>query len=447
MRARAALLVLTLGGSALVASSAAAEPCAPPDPPALRFHTPVFVDQHRPGGEPVTVIANDGSIIYSAHLGTTLAYLRTYPDPEWVADYRNQTPIWRSTDDGTTWDRIEMLPLQNMHTATSTGFSDPDFAIDAAGTIYGTEIDLANVSVFSSRDNGQTWPDGDPLATSGDRPWLAARGPDEVYLRVTGQLQKSTDGGVTWAQRTDPPGYGDLSVDPTDPQGLFMGTGNGLTVSRDDGQSWDTHAIPGASNRSAMMSVDPDEDGWVYYGYAQSSGPNNRDVMFAAWNPDTEQWGTPVRIPKPWNGTPMWPWTVAGDGGRAAVGWYEYVPVPGQSGVNELRVFVAVTTNARGSTFECEDGTVIEVPPRFSVADAADRPIHWGGVPCRGTGCNATGDRRLGDFFTINYDKEGRVFVATGDTTLTQAGNLPAWQARPLFIRAEDDAPRLTEEG
>ena len=96
-----ALLVVSLFGSALVAGSASAEPCAPPDPPPLRFHTPVFVDQHRPGGEPVTVVAKDGSIIYSAHLGTTLAYLRTYPDPEWIADYRNQTPIWRSTRSGT----------------------------------------------------------------------------------------------------------------------------------------------------------------------------------------------------------------------------------------------------------------------------------------------------------------------------------------------------------
>jgi len=420
--------------------------CEAPAQAPLRFNTPVFVDQHRSGGEPVTVVAKDGSIVYSAHLGTTLAYLRSAPDPEWVANYRNQTPIWRSTDNGSTWKRVELLPLQNMHSALSTGFSDPDFAIDSAGNLYGTEIDLANVAVFSSHDNGQTWPDANAIADTGDRPWLVARGPNEVYLRVTGNMQKSTDGGATWTTLTDPPGYGDLTMDPTDPNGIFQGTGSGIAVTRNDAQSWQSYSIPGMSDRGyPMKSATVDAEGWAYRAFAPTSGPNNRDVMFAAWNPETRQFLTPVRIPKLWTGTPTWLWSVAGDAGRVAVGWYEYVPVPGQSGVNELRVFVAVTQNAHGSTHTCEDGTVVQVPPQWSVADAAGRPIHVGAVPCTGTGCNATGDRRLGDFFTVNFDKDGRVFVATGDTTLTLIGDQQATQARPLFILAEDDSPRLTD--
>jgi hypothetical protein len=139
----------------------------------------------------------------------------------------------------------------------------------------------------------------------------------------------------------------------------------------------------------------------------------------------------------------MWVWTVAGDDGRVAVGWYEYVAVPGQSGVYEIRVAVAVSTNARGSTHTCEDGTTIQVPPQFSLADVADRPIHTGQVPCTGTGCNVSGDRRLGDFFTVNFDRLGRVFVATGDTTRVATGGVQYTQASPLFVRATDDSPRL----
>jgi len=442
-RIRAAVLTIVMGASALSALGASAQECAPPDPPALRFHTPVFIDQHRGGGEPVSVVADDGAILVAAHTGDTHLYLRTLPEAEWAAQYRNQSFVWRSTDTGKTWQRIEWLaPGTAMHSpATAIGPADPDFAKDSAGNLYETELEW-NVPVAVSRDNGVTWPEVNPIADVGDRPWIVARGPNEVYLRVTGSFQKSTDAGATWESRTDPPAYGDLWVDPTDPQGLFapLRNGVGVAVSRDDGQSWQSHSIPGASNRAALQSIAVDAEGWAYAGYAHS----DNKMYFSSWNPATEAWAAPLEIPKVAGGTPMWPWVDAGDAGRAAVGWYQYTPVPGQSGTYEMRVYVAVTTNARGSTHECEDGTVVEVPPRFSVADAADRPIHVGQIPCSGTGCNATGDRRLGDFFTINHDSDGRVFVATGDTTLTNIGDFQYQVSRPLFMIAEADSPRLT---
>ena len=430
--------------ASVVTAGAAAEECVAPPPPPLRFNTPVFIDQHRGGGEPVSVVATDGSIIVGAHTGDTHLYLRTIPEAEWYANYRHQSFIWRSTDNGKTWKRVEFLAAGSaMHSPpTAIGPADPDFAIDSAGNLYETELEW-NVSVAASHDNGQTWPDANPIADVGDRPWVAARGPGEVYLRITGNFQKSTDGGATWVARTDPPAGGDIWVDPTDPQGLFApsGSGVGVTFSRNDGQSWSTSTIPGATNRAALDSIAVDAGGWPYVGYAHNDGK----MYFSSWNPATQAWAAPMQIPKIGSGTPIWPWLDAGDAGRVAVGWYEFTPVPGQSGTYAIRVYVAVTTNARGSTFTCPDGSSIPVAPQFSVADAAGRPIYTGPVPCTGTGCNATGDRRLGDFFTINHDQEGRVFVATGDTTLTNIGDFQYQVSRPLFALAEDDGPRLIE--
>jgi hypothetical protein len=79
----------------------------------------------------------------------------------------------------------------------------------------------------------------------------------------------------------------------------------------------------------------------------------------------------------------MWAWTVAGDAGRAAVGWYELVPVAGTSNF-DIHVHVAVTQNGRGSTFKCPDGTTVQVPPQFSETDASGRPIYTGPKPCSG---------------------------------------------------------------
>ena len=59
-----------------------------------------------------------------------------------------------------------------------------DSAMDQAGNIYNVEIDLLNDSVFKSTDDGQSYPIANPAAWSGDRPWLTALEPDEVFLYV-----------------------------------------------------------------------------------------------------------------------------------------------------------------------------------------------------------------------------------------------------------------------
>lgn len=419
--------------------------CVAPPIPKLEFKKPVWIDKQTSGGEPVSVIADDGSIIVGAHLGTTLAFLRTIPDPEWLAGYRNQTLVWRSTDHGKTWKEVELLPGLGGHSPTSTGFSDPDFAKDSAGNLYGTEIDLANVSIFSSHDNGQTWPDANPIADSGDRPWLAARGDGEVYLRITGHLQKSLDGGTTWTTLTDPDAYGKIFIDPTDPKGLYAGSANGVgvEVSRDDGMTWETHSVggQGLSNNSVMTSIGVGTDGFVHYGFVDGVD-DQAEIKYSVFDPEAERWSSPVSIPRIGKGTPFWAWTVAGDDGRGAVGWYEAEQLPENPGQYYVRAYVAATNNAKGSTHKCGKGE-FTVPPRFSVADVAGRPIHVGQGPCSGTGCNVIGDRRLGDFFTINFDDKGRLFVTTGDTTLKGPGGLEYQVSRPLFVMATDESPRM----
>jgi hypothetical protein len=67
--------------------------------------------------------------------------------------------------------------------------------------------------------------------------------------------------------------------------------------------------------------------------------------------------------------------------------------------------------------------------------------VHRGPICLNGTACNASptfpeGDRRLGDFYTINYDKDGRLFVTGGDTTLLNPVGGPKPVGNPIFIAA-----------
>ncbi|MEA2517603.1 MAG: hypothetical protein QOG16_1441, partial [Actinomycetota bacterium] len=140
--------------------------CPDLTPPKLSFKKPVYVDTGRAGGEPVIIAAEDGSLVLSSHAGTTHIYKDPQAGPgagDFARSYYNQTLNWRSADGGKTWQYIGLFGApEGPHTATSTGFSDPDLTMDSGGRIYNTEINLANVAVFSSSDDGQSWPRGNP---------------------------------------------------------------------------------------------------------------------------------------------------------------------------------------------------------------------------------------------------------------------------------------------
>ena len=433
--------------------------CPSPAPKPLNFSAPRYIDSDRAGGEPVAVVAQDGSINVSAHAGSTHLYKDAGVDPsDFVDDYSNQTLNWRSDDGGDSWKFVGLAGLKmGPHTITSTGFSDPDYAMDAGGRIYNTEIDLANVAVFSSNDDGQTYSRGTFEVSSGDRPWLTAGAKDEVwlYINLPQQLWKSENGGLTWSLvTTSIPTNAKLFVDPkrfdpasiAAPTGLIGPSGDGIAISTDDGRTW--KAYPGAGLGASTDFFDVttvDRAGNVYRAAAGGyGGPNDRNangsVTFNYFDRTSEDeanwaWGEQaVNIPIP-EGDALFPWIMAGDDGRVAIVWYQNL----KDKPNEFYIFAAYTTNGRGSTVTCSDGTTEFFPPQFEVVNASKRPIHVGAICLAGTACNQTtgdgGDRRLGDFFSVAYDAEGNIFIVSGDSLLRGLQGKKKIVGNPVFIR------------
>ena len=463
-RRRTALLAATVLAAGLPVASAALgagpECGSQIQPPKLSFGPKVFIDKVRPGGEPVSVVGQDGSLNVSAHGGTT----HLYKDPNALAaggadvasTYANQTLNWRSTDGGRTWKYVGIAGQSaGPHSATSTGFSDPDYAIDAGGRIYNTEIDLANVSVYSSGDDGQTYSRGNPEVTSGDRPWLTAGKKDEVYLYVnTGQqIFRSADGGITWSLQSQGNGSGPdakMFLDPKNPNGL-VGPHNpqGMTISADQGKTWKSYDGANLGKTVDFFgAVAVDHAGNVYraaaggYGGPGDNKVEGGSVTFNAFDRNVMKWGEPVTIPAP-AGEMLWPWVTAGDDGRVAVAWLQRTARDPKA----FDMMVAATTNAHGTTVTCANGTKQFVPSRWTVTDASHGPVHRGEICLSGTACNAStdfpaGDRRLGDFYTINYDSHGRIFVVGADTTRLATGEVPRPTSLPIFIPA-DQSPRM----
>ena len=463
LRRRTALLassVLLGSGLPVAVTALGAAPACGSDlkPPALSFNKRVYVDDKRPGGEPVSVVGQDGSISVSAHGGTT----HLYKDPTTLATgaadiattYENQTLNWRSTDGGKTWKYIGIAGQSfGPHTATSSGFSDPDYAIDAGGRIYNTEINLANVAVFSSGDDGQTYSRGLAEVTSGDRPWLTAGRKDEAYLYVnTGQqIFRTKDGGLTWSLQSQGNSSGPdakMYIDPKNPDGL-IGPHNpqGVAISADQGKTWKAYDGAGlGKNVDFFGAVSVDRAGNVYraaaggYGGPGDGKVDDGEVTFNAFNRKTNTWGKPVRIPAP-TGDMLWPWVVSGDDGRVAVAWLQRFP----GKPDAFDMMVAATTNAHGTNVTCPDGSKRFVPAQWTVTDASQGAVHKGEVCLSGTACNAStdfpaGDRRIGDFYTVNFDKDGRIFVVGGSTAFPGETVKPI--SNPIFISAKS-GPRL----
>ncbi len=442
-----ALLAALLPLGYAAESSTARCPSVKPAP--LKFSKPTFIDKGRAGGEPVSIVAQDGSIIVSAHAGTTHIYKDPQAAPgssDFLRSYYNQTLNWRSDDGGKTWKYVGLAGApEGPHSATSTGFSDPDLTMDAGGKIYNVEINLANVAVFASPDDGQSWPTANPIAASGDRPWVTGAEPDEVFLYVNlpKQLWRSTNGGLTFdLVTTSFPADSKLIVDPLNPKKGLLGPmdAGGVAITADDGETWESYPAALGSSTQFFGAIAADRAGWVYAANAGGySGSNDTgtdgEVTFNYFNRETKKWASaPVHVPIP-EGDALWPWIIAGDDGRVAITWYQTL-----KDKKGFYPFVAYTTNGHGSTVTCSDGSTRFIAPQFQTANASGRPVHLGKICLSGTACNASanfegGDRRLGDFFTVNFDHKGNIFLVSGDTTLKNALGGPKPVANPIFIK------------
>jgi hypothetical protein len=432
-------------------------PCAA-TPPDVTFGEPTFISTDRAGGEPVSQVAQDGSITVSAHAGTTHIYKSPDALPgvrDFLGGYTNQTLNWRSTDGGETWKYTGFAGGgEGPHSAASTGFSDPDYAMDQAGNIYNVEIDLANDAVYKSVDDGQSWPISVPVAAPGDRPWLTALEPNEVFLYVNAYpkaMYVSRDPNLLqWSLISASPPVTSKSVpDPLNPDdGMIGPVGLGrFAISGDDAQTWTTHDFgPLGKARQFFGVVAVDNSGNVYQaaagGYNGSADDGNPatelhdgEVTFTYYERATGETNTEkLQIPAP-DGDALWPWVIAGDDGRVAVVWYQRLA----NEPNHFYIYAAITDNAYGKV-KCADGSVKSDPPKWTVVNVSKRPVHIGKICLDGTTCNANtsfeaGDRRLGDFFTVNYDLNGDLIIASGDTTLPNPQGGPKPVGNPIFMR------------
>ena len=463
MAARPLALSLLLVGAALTLPASGAGPAgaapapggACPTPAPLSFAPPTYVDTKRAGGEPLVATLPNGRLLYSAHAGTTHFFTPQAPNPgtgAFVENYQGQTYIWTSDDNGKSWKFRPRLIAPNG--APASGFSDPEVAIDSAGTVYYSEINLANVAVSSSKDKGSTYNLENFFgAILTDRQWMEADRPGELYFVAnafgggTGvppnpgagaYISKSTDGGKTFTTNVPSTkgggGLGDIRVDKrsgTVYQAHYSREGV-LTVGalrsarRGDLTSVDLGVVAEDVQMLAHWpTFDLDPSGNLYITWDEDGTGDRPAGIYLSTSKDAARtWSQPVRVNTGSN-TAIWPWLGVGDNGRVGIAWLEAdraLPKHDAetSGEHGWRIRAAVTVTGLG----CSTSKI----PAFSLATATKEPVHRGTICQGGTTCQAFAiDRRLGDYFSVDVDGTGRLYAGYSDTRVAGAVSLPGF--------------------
>lgn len=482
-RPTAAALALCTGVAlavpALVTSTAAsaAPPAtagpACPTPAALSFEEPSYVDTTRAGGEPMVATLPNGRLLYSSHAGTTHFFAPEAPGeatPAFVENYTGQTYIWTSDDNGKTWTfRPRTIAPDGL---PASGFSDPEFAIDSEGNVYYSEINLANVAMSSSQDDGDSWTLENFFgAVLTDRQWMEADRPGEFYFvanalgggtgtppspSVGHYISKTTDGGKTFTTNVPDmeggPGLGDIRVDKrtgTVYEAHYQGGTLSMAAFRNaregDLTATDTNVIAeGAPQLGHWPAFDLDPSGNLYITWDQNeSGERDAGIWFSSSKDGGRTWAEPTRVNTGTN-TAIWPWLAAGDDGRVAVSWLEAdVELPNHdaetAGEHGWRIKAAATLTGLGCA--------ASKTPSFTVATATEEPVHTGTICQGGTTCQAFAiDRRLGDYFSMEIDSTGHMYMGYSDTRTPGSVSLPAFvrQAAGPSLLAPKSAPGRT---
>lgn len=464
------LMMLAAATLPLTQSTAAPATGACPAPPKLTFDAPTYVDKGRAGGEPLVATYPNGRLLYSAHAGTTHFFTPEVVAPgsaAFVQNYTGQTYIWTSDDNGKTWTfRPRSIPPENL---LASGFSDPEIAIDSAGEVFFSEINLVNVAVSKSSDKGSNWTlqnFGGALLT--DRQWMEADRKDELYFVANGQpggtgtglvqghyISKSTDGGKTFTNsipdQVGGAGLGDIRVDKrngTVYEAHYSGGNLKVAAFRNaragNLAATDTNLV---ADKVSMLAhwpaIDLDPSGNVYITWDEDgTGGRPAGIWYSRSTDAGRNWADPVRVDSG-TGTAIWPWLGVGDDGRVGISWLQAdVKLPDHNpetpGSHGWRILAAATTSGLG----CASS---QTPAFTAPAIATPTAVHTGTICNGGTTCQATlTDRRLGDYFSMDVDNTGRMYMGYSDTQVAGAVSLPAFvrqKTGPALLVAHSGGP------
>ncbi|GEC07373.1 carbohydrate-binding protein [Streptomyces spinoverrucosus] len=204
--------------------------------------------------------------------------------------------LWRSTDHGVTWSQVSSFPVKNA-ASTGAGISFVTYGPAGSKTIY-VGVNDRSTSLYRSTDDGRTW-QAVPGQPTGQLPQHGVlSGDGSLYLTYTNNLgPNGVTAGSVWKYTPDRGawknispsqgnyGFSGLAVDPRKPSTVMVTTlgrwwpEDEIYRSTDGGTTWKALADKSVRNASAApyvgdhtghwmtaLAIDPFNSGHVLYG-------------------------------------------------------------------------------------------------------------------------------------------------------------------------------------
>jgi len=295
-------------------------------------------------------------------------------------------------------------------------------------TLAYASLIAANISTGNSTNTGQTFtrnPAGNSTGgvSADDRQWIAFADDSNVYLLyrtfegAVSQIQRSTDGGVTYGAATTVGligQVGSIDVDKNDGTVYVSGSTGRVGVGLKDPvagqptvyQSYQACTDPnGVAHLFFVIKVA--SDGTVYGAYS-----NDKDIFLIYSKDHARTWSTPLKINTGAGSTTcVFPALAVShtNPDTVGVGWYGTTAAANDDTAN-WNVFYAEVRHATTQS------------PLIRQAQVSDHYIHAGNISEQGFGGNA--NRNLLDYFQISYDPVGAVVVGYTDDHNDYNGNV-----------------------
>ncbi|MES2155588.1 MAG: sialidase family protein [bacterium] len=364
--------ILVLGVLAGCSTPAQPPPPAPPAPAPILIgegdlRLPVSLGPLRQGDIPSFPIFADRPTNMtgpgSSHRETSLAVSPADTrvvlacDPSGVPNVSGgQSYFYLSTDNGTKWTDLKVEGTTDPRRATFEG-GDCDVAIDAAGTLYTADTWLGDLSIGSSKDNGNTWTVGNAAAGTApviDRPWIVGGPAGTLYLTYQDVqfgmpsliwFTKSTDYGLTFlpavpvaTATADGPytweGNFAPSADGTDLYSVYTRRETGVvgspvasdaesvfvSASHDGGLSWTSHLVSKRTVSASYLypSIGLDAGGQLHVVFSQAT-ENGQPIWYSTSKDQGVAWSEPIPLVPGTVG--FSPWIAGGQAGQAFAIW------------------------------------------------------------------------------------------------------------------------------
>ncbi|HUR25164.1 MAG TPA: sialidase family protein [Candidatus Thermoplasmatota archaeon] len=412
------------------------------------------------GGEPSVSAGMDGRL-YVAFPGCDRGFYLVDVPGQQTCDHGL---VYRSADDGATWQRLnregdgryddgEEGPAAN---------GDAEVAVDAAGTVYASNLGAGGIQVHRSDNGGTSWTylgNATESGESADRQWMAAAAPGHLIVTWMGSetdgdgvnqtravvVNTTFDGGATWtgalALGKEIGWLGPVQFAPDGrtayipftqveeaTPAILVGTQTfSMRVARtldggatwevlDTGARWDSVASGGHWSGVLMApALDVTGDGAIVLAYAVDREDPAAAVLAlgtelrmlasldggSTWTPSQV-----LAVPSPLGmeqrpGSPIMPWVTGGAGDRFAITY--------------LLGTTVTDSDYEGTTWDVRAMAVDGLRSgSLAVADGlVQEAVHQGAVCSRGGACLLTGsDRAILDFFKSDVTPDGRIIVA-----------------------------------